>query len=587
MNSLCYIRPLTRAKSNQISLIQRMKKCYLLLIIFISISMNAQDSITLTIPINRYQIDSTNGIIICNSDISKFPELGSYDSVALALDSTFNFTSNPGKISHKTSYTVEKGGTEYRLYFSKFPLIAIKAPQILDEPKKPATFVYADLDGIKKSDMGIETRGGSSQYFPKKTYDLEFWEDATGDDNKDMQFCDLREDDDWILDALYNEPLRLRAFSAHKLWLDLHSPFYLAEEEDAKSGADVMYVDVFLNNTYNGIYMLSEQVDSKQLELKSFKKDKIRGELYKSEAVLNYATYFANATPYDNTKERWDGFELKHPDEDERIDWSKLHGFVDFVANSSDGEFDAGIAERVHVGNALDYFIFLNVLRAADNRGKNYYIAKYNQDNPYFFVPWDLDGTFGLKFDGTYASVTDGILSNTLFDRLFKNLPTEGIKQKVYARYTELRLGVLSKENILKRLGENYNLLKENKIYEREALVWANYPFDKEAKTYIDDWMMTRMDFLDQYFAGFNLGITTQENKQQKFLIYPNPASSFISVESDIESKTSYKIYTIQGQSVQLGSIDPVDHKINVQRLNTGMYLLAIGNTTQKILIEH
>lgn len=131
----------------------------------------------------------------------------------------------------------------------------------------------------------------------------------------------------------------------------MHTPFYLAEEEDAKSGADVMYVEVFLNNTYNGIYMLSEQVDSKQLELKSFKKDKIRGELYKSEAILNHATYFANATSYDNTQDTWDGF-------------------VDFVANSSDGEFDAGIAERVHIGNALDYFIFLNVLRAVDNRGK-------------------------------------------------------------------------------------------------------------------------------------------------------------------------------------------------------------------------
>lgn len=565
-----------------------MKKYYFLLFILISTSIHAEDSITLTIPINRYQIDSKNGIIVCNFDISKFPELVRYKNIEIELDSLYKFDTNPESLSHEQSYTVKHNDTKYTLYFSKFPLLAINADQkFVDEPKRSANFVYADFNEIKTSVVGIELRGGSSQYFPKKTYDLEFWEDATGDDNKDMQFGDLREDDDWILDALYNEPLRLRAFSGHKLWLDMHSPFYLAEEKDAKSGADVMYVEVFLNNTYNGIYMLSEQVDSKQLELKSFKKDKIRGELYKSEAVLEHATYFANATPYDNMQDTWDGFELKHPDEDERIDWSKLHGFVDFVANSSDEEFDGGIAERVHVGNALDYFIFLNVLRAVDNRGKNYYIGKYNQKSPYFLVPWDLDGTFGLKYDGTYASATDAILSNTLFDRLFKNMPTEGIKQKVYAHYTELRLGVLSKENILKRLGENYNLLKNNKIYEREALVWANYPFDEEAKKYTDDWTMKRLDFLDQYFAGFNLGITTSETKQQGFMLYPNPASSFLSVESDLQSRTSYKIYTIQGQMIQKGIIDPADHKINVQRLNTGLYLFVMGNTTQKFLIEH
>jgi hypothetical protein len=382
-----------------------MKKYYFLLFILISTSIHAEDSITLTIPINRYQIDSKNGIIVCSIDISKFPELGSYKNIEIELDSLYKFDTNPELLSHEQSYTVKHNNTQYTLYFSKFPLLAINADQkFVDEPKRSANFVYADFNEIKKSVVGIELRGGSSQYFPKKTYDLEFWEDATGDDNKDMRFGDLREDDDWILDALYNEPLRLRAFSAHKLWLDMHTPFYLAEEEDAKSGADVMYVEVFLNNTYNGIYMLSEQVDSKQLELKSFKKDKIRGELYKSEAILNHATYFANATSYDNTQDTWDGF-------------------VDFVANSSDGEFDAGIAERVHIGNALDYFIFLNVLRAVDNRGKNYYIGKYNQKSPYFLVPWDLDGTFGLKYDGTYASATDAILSNTLLTACLKICP--------------------------------------------------------------------------------------------------------------------------------------------------------------------
>ena len=106
---------------------------------------------------------------------------------------------------------------------------------------------------------------------------MEFWNDTLGAVTSDVSFGELRTDDDWILDALYNEPLRLRSYVANKLWLSIHqNPYYIDERPNAKSAADVMYVEVFLNGNYNGIYNLSEQVDKKQLKLKSYK-EIIRG----------------------------------------------------------------------------------------------------------------------------------------------------------------------------------------------------------------------------------------------------------------------------------------------------------------------
>ncbi|WP_031426152.1 CotH kinase family protein [Flavimarina sp. Hel_I_48] len=564
-----------------------MKKFYTLFLFFlISINLQAQESYNLAIPVDRYQIDPTNGIIICNIDISQFPDLSSFESVVLELENTYKFISNPGKISHQTTYTVENEARTYVLYFSNIPLIAINAESIVDEPKKTATFVYADADGVKKSITGIELRGGSSQRFPKKTYDLEFWEDEAGEDNKDMQFDNLREDDDWILDALYNEPLRMRAFSSHKLWLDMHTPYYLDEEEDAKSGADVMYVDLFLNNKYNGLYMLSEQVDSKQLELKSFKDEEIRGELYKAELKKD-ATLFSNANAYDNTKERWDGFELKHPDEDEKIDWSKLYDFVDFTANSSKTDFDAGIADRLHIENAIDYYIFLNVVSAYDNRGKNYYIGKYNQENPYFFAPWDLDGTFGVKWDGTYQDVTEGILTNTLFSRLFGDGTTKEMKHQVYDRYVELRKGVLSNEQLLGRLSANYNTLRYNKVYERENLIWKNYPYNTAAKEYTDTWTAERLAYLDSYFEEYNLGINTPGKEQQQAIIYPVPASSTLYIKTKVLQPQPFTIYNLQGQTIESGAIQTAETSINVSLLSNGIYVLHLGNDNMKFIVQH
>jgi hypothetical protein len=85
-----------------------------------------------------------------------------------------------------------------------------------------------------------------------------------------------------VLDALYNEPLRVNAYVAHKLWLDLHTPYYTDREPEARAGADVRYVEVFEDGRYRGVYLQSEQVDRKQLKLKKTKDGEVRGELYKA-----------------------------------------------------------------------------------------------------------------------------------------------------------------------------------------------------------------------------------------------------------------------------------------------------------------
>jgi len=126
----------------------------------------------------------------------------------------------------------------------------------------------------------LKRAAATRKVFRKKTFDLEFWTDATGVDNRNVQCGNLRSDDDWILDALYNEPLRLRSYVANKLWLDVHTPYYQTAAPEARAGADVQYVEVFLNGAYNSIYNLSEQVDRKQLQLEKFG-DGDHGELYK------------------------------------------------------------------------------------------------------------------------------------------------------------------------------------------------------------------------------------------------------------------------------------------------------------------
>ncbi|WP_374690151.1 CotH kinase family protein [Bacteroides thetaiotaomicron] len=66
-------------------------------------------------------------------------------------------------------------------------------------------------------------------------------------------------------------------------------------------------------------------------------------------------------------------------------------------------EFAAQYEERLDVSSLIDYFIFINLLSAYDNTGRNVFWGIYNVNLtllPKFIIqPWDLDGTLGRTWD--------------------------------------------------------------------------------------------------------------------------------------------------------------------------------------------
>jgi hypothetical protein len=473
------------------------------------------------------------------------------------------------RLNYTETYDGQIDGVNYAVYFTRLPILNIlPTEEIVDEPKRLARLTYGDSEQTYSSWCGIEIRGGFSQTFPKKTYDLELWKDEDGDDTDSEQFGDLRKDDDWILDALYNEPLRIRSNIAHKLWLDIHQPYYLAEEDDAKAGADVMYVELFLDGRYNGLYNLSEQVDRKQLQVKDYK-DGIRGELYKAESHDN--TNWDGVRSYDNSEEIWMGYEVKVPDPDETIDWSLLYDAIDLVANGDDEDFLTAVSSTVIVDNAMDYFIFLNVMRALDNTGKNIFIAKYNTDEPYFMVPWDLDAVMGTEWTGQNDGWTEGILSNNLFDRLLQ-LDPDDYREQLRQRYEGLRSGLLSDAVMASLASERFDQLTSEKVYERESLVHGNYAFSNNDLTYMVDWLDRRLQYLDEYFDTLT---STDDTLTADLNIWPNPADEIIRLSDPIVVGKRYHIYTIDGKAVLTGKVG-FDYSIAVTDLQNGLYVLRI-----------
>lgn len=527
-----------------------MKKIFFTVLFFTVQAVVFCQTLTIDIPEHRYRIDPYNNIIVVQSTtIESYSDLSEYEAIELNLTShQYYFSEIPDNLVYTGAYTVNNGSEDFHLFFSQLPLLKIQSSVNITSPNKVAAqFYYADENQILIATIGIEFRGGTSTGYPKKSYDIEFWEDADTEISVDVQFGNLREDDDWVLDGMYNEPLRLRAHTASQLWLDIHQPYYQQEEQDARSGAGGYYVELFLNGRYKGIYLLSEQIDRKLLQIEHFD-GTIRGELFKGDQ-WDPGTTFSSAPPYNNANRYWAGYEMKYPKVEDTTDWENLHDFIDFVVNSSEADFEE-IWSRFQFQNYLDYFIFLNLGRLTDNTGKNIYIARRDTAAPYFYAPWDLDGCFGTKWDGTQVNITDDIITSGFMDRVLAINPG-GYHSAIEARWAELRGGVLNTENLIDRFEYSYNLLKANNVYTREALVFPNYPYDQESFDYIVNWTLNRIEFLDIYF-NYEPIIFTQD-----YLLFNGSEARLYNLESPTEPTS--KIIAVEVDEVEFNG-DSIYH---------------------------
>ncbi|WP_128548649.1 CotH kinase family protein [Larkinella soli] len=452
---------------------------------------------SVTAEAGSFQVDNNLKLIVCNK-VPAFPT--GAQPLTIQFDKVYTFSEPTTAFQVGKPYKLSSSGTGYTLYFTDFPIVHLNtngaAISNNDDILTMGTLTiaggaFASFSGH----TGLRIRGGLSRGYAKKSYRVELFTDATGNENVETSLLGFREDSEWLLLALYKEPQRANNMLAHGLWMKMHQLYYAAMEPDALPTIRLRYVDVFINGAYNGIYAFTEPMDRKQLKLKKTEDDgTIRGELYKAEDWSG-ATRFDGVPPLaPNTGEIWAGYEIKLPKEPY---WNNLLGLVEFVVNAPAEEFRAHIGEKMRVDNLIDYFIFLNVTSGRDNFGKNIYVARYKENEPYFLIPWDLDATFGYLWDGTKVTNTRDILTNGLFRRL---LSIPEVRTKMKERWFTLRAGVLATNSLKQDLAGIVDLMKAQGGYAREGMKW-NSTLAVGDQAYVSSWTEKRLAYLDEYFS--------------------------------------------------------------------------------------
>jgi hypothetical protein len=392
---------------------------------------------------------------------------------------------------------------DYNLIITGVPIVQLHASQTIADDKVTGTFSLVNPDYVAQgsqleisSNIMISIRGATSRQYPKKAYAMGLV-DAQGED-LDVSLLGLRTDNSWILDAMYIDQARMRNRVCTDIWNSYNNVPYFASEPTALNGTRGYMTEVFLNNQYWGVYCLTEKLDRKQLQVK-----KSYGDMYKAEDWGNQVL-FNSVIPYDNTSETWGGWELEYPDigDDPAPDWGYLYNVVNFVGTASDNDFTNQLTTKIDINNMVDYFLFINVLYASDNRGKNTYFSfyDYRKNSPFFYSVWDLDATMGRNYNGSVLSnYIMGSVDNNLFIRLLQLNPGN-FKQLLKTRWNSLKTNQFSKGVVNSRIEAYGKILTNTNAFSRERVRWTNITQDLNTETaYMETWYSAQYNLMDTY----------------------------------------------------------------------------------------
>lgn len=163
---------------------------------------------------------------------------------------------------------------------SNLPIVVINTDEndIPDEPKIEATMGIIDngvgiinflSDPFNNYDgnIGIETRGNSTQGFDKKTYTVELWDEP--EEEISAPLLGMGGEEDWILHAMVIDKTQLRIPMSFDIFRNM-----------GHYAANYRYVEVVLNGEYRGVYILTENIkrDDDRVDIAKLDSDDIAGD---------------------------------------------------------------------------------------------------------------------------------------------------------------------------------------------------------------------------------------------------------------------------------------------------------------------
>ena len=375
--------------------------------------------------------------------------------------------------------------------FSPLPIVDMKTLILDDKVKEYRSGTLRILNQSTPDSVGVEQvlpaffryRGATTLNYPKRSFNIKLRDEY--DEDLDTTFFRIRSKDKWIMDAMSIDQIKMRNRVSFDIW-NAYSKLPYATEFDGRNGTKGQFVEVILNGAYNGIYCFTDRIDRKLLDLKKYREETadsvtIRGVLYKSNLWDNTGIHTSQLLPEASMDSVvWNNWELQYPDDYPSTDtWQPLLNLYEVCSGD---ELATSPEVYFYEDNLIDFHLLVMALNLIDNGNKNLFLSNKNltKDNPYVFTPWDMDTSLGGYYDGRFSGGNYDMTPVSSL-RVHKNEPfatmwdhnVGGYREKLAARWEELKQTALSVDSVQERLTAYADLFVKCGAWQREYSRWA------------------------------------------------------------------------------------------------------------------
>ena len=349
---------------------------------------------------------------------------------------------------------------------------------------------------VQRSYTTFRPRGASSLYWDKKSYRL-YLQDGVGKPAA-LALLGLRLDDDWILNAMYTDPQKMR----DKLCVDIWNALCASNSKDLPY-THAEFTEVTIEDAYSGLYCLMEPVGKKSTGL-----DAGTDYLFQIKSWINTVLM---------PGERCETADLAAIGEFEQIgtDGEQMQtrakesvcDYVNMFMTGAEALREETVLSRLNLSSLIDFALFNEVTTNADSTEKNAFVlGDLQPDGSYEWtlIPWDCNESFGLTFTGTVEELTDQYMFSTIrrieLDRIETACPAL-VRSRLNARYAELRATTFSDEAIAARIRALTGHNVSSGALARDAARWPESSSDANVEPLIE-FMRARLAYLDAVYAA-------------------------------------------------------------------------------------
>ena len=422
------------------------------------------------------------------------------------------------------------------------PYMILDAPSLpnFKDDVKTINVEYVDPQYSNKSftsrNVLIDVQGTSSQFYPRKNYDLKFknggFVNSTGQSSPKYQ---LREDsipvDRFVLKADYASSEGANNVELTRYYNDICPAKTPAQLDNplVRQGIDGFPIVVFQRNgntlTFLGKYNFNNAKGND--EVYGFS-----GDDDQSIEMLNNTSNRVIFKNDDFSTDAWkNDFEFRYPKEGDITDFASFVSWVKSTNRDEEGlteeekkarlnKFKTEATEWFDVDDAIFYYLFTELFLMVDSRAKNTFPTKYN-NGKWMWLPYDMDTALGinnegeLKFNYNLEDI-DLVHNKEVYNgqhSVFWNNLRDAFKDEIRSTYVSLRANGLSYDEIEKRFEEHQNKWSEA-IFNEDAYYKYILPLVNNGENNLKMclgskeeqrkwWMFNRFRYIDsKYTAG-------------------------------------------------------------------------------------